>query len=171
MQPEYLTETFHDLTLYLAGPMSGIAQYNYPRFQEISKDLRGAGYNIINPAEQDSEQMQKDALASKDGLVNGVMPVDDKTIKFSGETWGDVMARDVKLVFEKADGVVVMEGWEKSRGARLEVFIANLCGRGTFVYEGNGRIRAMAEPEYLRGITGQMAVLCGGSNFVGNQTK
>jgi len=157
MQPERLT-------LYLAGPMSGIPQFNYPEFHRIAKELRDAGYNIISPAEQDSPEMQKEAMASTSGLIAGEMPVDNRNLKTAGESWGEVMARDVRLIFEKCDGVVVMKDWGKSRGARLEVFVANVTGRAIFVYEGAGRVRPMAESEYLHGILSSATVL-GGSDY------
>lgn len=152
------------LTLYLAGPMSGIPQFNYPEFARITKELRGAGYNIISPAEHDTPRQQGMAVASNDGLIDGKMPVDDRTIKFDGETWGDVLARDVKLIFDRCDGVVVMQNWGKSRGARLEVFVANLTARSIFVYQGEGVIRPMSEAEYLHGILDASTVL-GGSDY------
>ncbi len=162
MQPEHLTETFHKLTLYLAGPMSGIPQFNYPEFHRIAKELRDAGYTIISPAEQDSVAMQAAAMGSKDGLVGGQMPVDNPGITVTGETWGDVMARDVNLIFSKCDGVVCMPTWGKSRGARLEVFVANITGRYLFVYEGGpAKIRRMSEAEYLHGILDANTVLGG----------
>jgi hypothetical protein len=163
MYSEHITETFHPLTFYLAGPMSGIPQFNYPEFHRIAKELREAGYNIISPVEEDSPELQATLMASKDGLVNGLQHVDTKA-KVEGESWGDILARDVQTIFNRCDGVVVMQDWGKSRGARLEVFVANLAGRSLFVYEGKGRIRPMREGEYLQGITGASVVL-GGSDY------
>jgi len=163
MHTELVTETFHPLTFYLAGPMSGIPQFNYPEFHRVAKELRDAGYNIISPVEEDSPELQATLMASKDGLVNGVQHVDTKA-KVEGETWGDILARDVQTIFNRCDGVVVMKDWGKSRGARLEVFVANLAGRSIFVYEGNGRIRPMQESEYLHGILDSTMVL-GGSDY------
>jgi hypothetical protein len=165
MQSEHLTETFHKLTIYLAGPMSGYPQFNYPAFHKAAKELREAGYNVISPAEHNPEAMLKVAIESKDGLVDGIKPIDNRNAQVAGETWGDCMARDVKLIFGQCDGVVVLPGWEKSRGARLEVFLANLCGRSVSIYEGSGRVRPMGEGQYLQGITGASAVLTGGSDY------
>lgn len=36
---------------YLAGPMSGIAELNYPAFHAESARLRALGYTVENPAE------------------------------------------------------------------------------------------------------------------------
>lgn len=124
---------FKNKTYYLAGPMSGLPQFNYPKFHRLAATLRDYGFTIISPAEQDSKDMQVAAMSSTDGLVDGKKPVDSATVVFQGETWGDVMARDVKLIFEKCDGVIAMDDWYKSKGARLEVFISRLLGKPTYV--------------------------------------
>lgn len=109
---------------YLAGPMSNIPQFNYPRFFELAKVLREEGFQIVSPAELDSPATVKAAMASPDGkLGSGVV---------NGETWGDFLARDVKLVADDVDGVFVMDGWETSKGARLELFVAHLAGKPIF---------------------------------------
>jgi hypothetical protein len=109
---------------YLAGPMSNIPQFNYPRFFELARILREEGFTIVSPAELDSPETVKAAMASPDGnLGSGVV---------NGETWGEFLARDVKLVADDVDGVFVMEGWEKSRGARLELFVAHLAKKPIF---------------------------------------
>lgn len=139
------------VTYYLAGPMSGIPQFNFPKFDRIANELRSAGYTIKSPAEMDDEETRTAALASPDGAAGSASP--------HGQTWGDFLARDIKLVADEVQGVIAMDGWEKSRGARLEVFVARLCGKSLYVYEGDGRIRPMGDREYLRGITGLTAVL------------
>ena len=39
------------------------------------------------------------------------------------------MALDVKLISDQCQGVLVLPGWNKSRGARLETFVAALNGK------------------------------------------
>jgi len=41
------------LTVYLAGPMTGLPRFNFPAFDQAAQALRAAGYRVINPAEQD----------------------------------------------------------------------------------------------------------------------
>ncbi len=105
---------------YLAGPMSGIPQFNFPAFHAAAKSLREQGFEIISPAEMDAESdVAAKALASKSGDLI------DAGIK---ETWGDLLARDVKLIADGVGGIVLLENWHKSRGARLESYVALLCG-------------------------------------------
>ena len=37
--------------IYLAGPMSGLTDYNYPAFNEAAASLRARGFDVENPAE------------------------------------------------------------------------------------------------------------------------
>lgn len=39
------------MRLYLAGPMSGIKDFNAPLFHAEAKRLRDIGHDVVNPAE------------------------------------------------------------------------------------------------------------------------
>lgn len=114
--------------LYIAGPMTGIPQFNFPAFETAATALREAGYNITSPHENDTPEVQQAAWASADGQL-------DASGKIAGETWGDILARDVKLVADGVSGLVLLKGWGKSRGARLEAFVALLCGLPFYSFE------------------------------------
>lgn len=107
------------LPWYLAGPMSGIPQFNFPMFASESARLRAAGFAVISPHELDSQAVQEAAWASTDGALHDG--------QIANETWGDILARDVKVVADQVCGVLVLPGWTRSRGARLETFVAHLC--------------------------------------------
>jgi hypothetical protein len=99
--------------------MSGIPQFNYPRFTEVAEILREEyGHEVLNPAEMDSPEAQEAALASPNG--------DFSELRAGGcdETWGDFLREDVKIIADEVDGVVLLENWEPSRGVRLEAFVA-----------------------------------------------
>ena len=83
--------------LYLAGPMVGHADRNFPLFHRVARLLRHQGYDVFNPAE------------NKDGGVQRPRAF--------------YMRLDVPALME-SDAVVVLPGWEQSRGANLEVWIA-----------------------------------------------
>jgi len=126
------------MKVYLAGPMTGIPQFNYPLFMDTAAGLRavelspeqGYGIEVVSPAELDFPEVQLASLLSPDGNLN--------TIETHGLTFGDFIARDVQLIIDDGiDAVVVLPGWETSRGARLETFVANaICGLPIMTWDG-----------------------------------
>ena len=102
---------------YLAGPMSGIPQSNFPLFFEVAEKLRKQHYTIISPAELDDEKVKAETLAG----------VSHKHL------WGDYLSRDVKIIAEQVQGIVFLPGWECSRGARLEATVGLLQKDFTFL--------------------------------------
>lgn len=101
---------------YIAGPMSNLPQFNFPAFYEAAAALRRQGFEIVSPAELDDKDDQGAALKSADGDMRGVE-----------KTWGDFLARDVKLIADGGiQGIVFLPNWFKSRGARLEATVGLL---------------------------------------------
>lgn len=113
---------------YLAGPMTGIPQHNIPAFDAAAKELRARGNMLItSPAELDLAEVREWAMKDPAGNAEFIR---EKT----GDTWGDFLGRDVKVVADVVDGVIVLPGWAESRGAQLEVFVAQLCGKPILHY-------------------------------------
>lgn len=115
------------MKVYIAGPMSGLPQHNFPAFDAAAADLRSRGFEVISPAELDDPEDRVKALASPDGSLGN-----DRFDK----TWGDFLARDVKLLADdNIEAIFVLPGWMDSRGARLETFVGNaLQGMPVFAY-------------------------------------
>lgn len=86
--------------VYLAGPMTGFEDFNFPAFNAMAAQLRARGYVVENPAEH--------------GVVEGA-------------DWADYMAYDLTRL-GLCGQVAVLPGWENSKGARLEVHIARELG-------------------------------------------
>lgn len=106
---------------YLANKMTGKPQFNYPWFDEASAYLRGRGIDVVSPAEMDSPAVRAAALASITGDLADLVP--------SGETYGDILAADVKLIADGGlDAIIVGPEWHGSKGARLETFVAHQLG-------------------------------------------
>lgn len=84
------------MKIYISGPMSGLPDLNFPAFHAAAELLRGAGYDVVNPAELNPDP---------------------------GKTWRECMSVDIKALCD-CDAVAVLPGWDKSRGAMLELDIA-----------------------------------------------
>jgi len=93
--------------LYVAGPMTGIKNLNFPAFHAEAGRLRALGYEVVNPAEINSDPNAK---------------------------WADCMRADIPELL-KCDGIALLPGWQLSRGASLEHRIATDLGM-TVVYAG-----------------------------------
>lgn len=86
------------MRLYIAGPMTGLPEFNYPAFHAEAARLRLAGHDVVSPAE-----------------INAGM---------EHEGWHACMRRDIAAVMT-CDAVQLLPGWQKSRGARIEAEIAS----------------------------------------------
>jgi hypothetical protein len=101
---------------YLAGPMSNRPQFNFPMFYRVAKSLREQGYDVVSPAELDDIEDKGAAMKSKDGNPAGAK-----------RSWGDFLARDVKLLADGGiTGIIFLPGWEESSGAKLEATVGLL---------------------------------------------
>lgn len=94
---------------YLAGPMRGYPEYNFPAFYAAAKSLRDRGIEVWSPAENDVH-------------ADGFDPTKD-----TAQPMVHYMKRDLPAVLD-ADFVAVLPGWERSQGASLEVHVARTCG-------------------------------------------
>ena len=84
---------------YLSGPMTGLPDLNRPAFQQVAATIRAAGHDALNPAE--------------------LCP--------PGIPWKAAMRID-RAALKTAQGLICLPGWERSRGARIEVWLARRRG-------------------------------------------
>ena len=103
------------MKLYLAGPMSGIPQHNYPAFHAAAARLRSAGYEVINPAEVNPES---------------ATAIDASPTPRS--YWSACMRRDLPQMMS-CEALALLPKWETSEGARLEVYVA--AKLGLFIFD------------------------------------
>ena len=80
---------------YISGPMTGLPELNYPAFHSMASRLRAAGFEVENPAEINASETDRAVC----------------------------MKRDIERLLT-CDAVLLLPGWEASRGALLEVQIA-----------------------------------------------
>ena len=82
--------------IYISGPMTGIPDFNHPAFHAEAARLRALGYDVINPAE-----INTDPTAP----------------------WHECLKKDLMALLQ-CDTVAVLPGGEWSRGVRLELQVA-----------------------------------------------
>lgn len=82
--------------VYIAGPMTGYPELNFPAFHREAARLRALGLEVVNPAE-----INRDPSAG----------------------WVECMRNDIRELVT-CDVIALLPGWEKSRGATLEHHIA-----------------------------------------------
>lgn len=97
---------------YIAGPMTGIADLNFPLFNSEAARLRALGIEVINPAEINDEDLDAVALMSPDELAHH---------------WKKCMRADITQLMT-CGAIHLLSGWELSRGATLERHIADALG-------------------------------------------
>jgi hypothetical protein len=110
------------MNIYLAGPMRGIPEFNFPAFMAAATQLRSEGHSVFNPAERDIERHGTDI--SK-GNATG-------SIKEAAENHGFnlriALGDDLAYICSKADAVALLPGWENSKGAKAERATAEALG-------------------------------------------
>lgn len=101
--------------VYVAGPMRGIKDFNFPAFNAAAAALRALGVGVFNPAERDRD-IHGNTFESATGDLADLK---------NGFSLRDAMNADLNFITAEADAVVVLPGWEASRGAKAEVAAAS----------------------------------------------
>lgn len=94
--------------VYIAGPMTGLPEFNFPAFHAMAAAMRAEGWHVENPAEH--------------GHVEGA-------------EWADYLRFDIGQL-STCEAMMLLPGWSRSRGARLEVHIAKEIGMRMLLADG-----------------------------------
>lgn len=86
--------------IYIAGPMTGLSNYNFDAFNEAAARFYKLGWDVENPASS--------------GVVEGA-------------TWEDYMLSCLEQI-GKCGNMYMLSGWETSRGASIEHELAKTLG-------------------------------------------
>jgi len=100
--------------IYLAGPMRGYPEYNFPTFDYAAKRLRQAGHEVVSPAELDrAVGVHEFTTLLPPGFMRGAMK------------------RDLPAICD-CDAIVLLPGWERSSGVGVEKYLADFLGLMVF---------------------------------------
>lgn len=108
------------MKIYLAGPMRGIANFNFPAFDYAAGVLRMKGFMVFSPAERDRVAYGEDIQNNPTG--------DESKVTNPACTINDCMAADCEFLCREADAIALLPGWEKSSGANAELALAKALG-------------------------------------------
>lgn len=95
-----LTEKASHGRIYLAGPMAGYPERNYPAFMRAAKALRDLGYEVYNPAEYEANTDEFPLRAAFTEYTN--------------------------YILNRADFIALLPGHENSVGASAELALARV---------------------------------------------
>ena len=98
--------------LYLSGPMSCLPRSEYRRrFREAEAILQRHGYGSINPC-----RVWPCRFPCLYRLMNALLG--------RRLTYAVILAYDLILLMTRADGIAMLPGWQASRGAQIENYVA-----------------------------------------------
>ncbi len=101
------------MRVYVAGPMTGLPEHNYPAFHDAADRWREAGHLVLNPAELDQPDPSAPVVHDELALVLA----------------SDYYKRDIGAMLQfRVEAVAVLPGWQSSIGAQLEVTCAKAFG-------------------------------------------
>lgn len=104
------------LKLYLSGPMTGLPECNYPAFAAAAQHLRDKGAIVVSPHELPAADCQ--------GCANTGYE----------HAWSEHMRVDLAALLT-CNVIVLLPGWQQSRGAQLEKTVAEAIGLMVIDYE------------------------------------
>jgi hypothetical protein len=97
------------MKVYIAGPMRGCTDLNFPLFRAAAEKLRDLGYEVYDPSEHEDP-------------AQAIKPI------------AEYMQKDLPIVC-KVDMLVLLPGWAKSQGASIEHAVASMLGKEVKEYD------------------------------------
>jgi hypothetical protein len=105
-------------SIYIAGPMRGLPEWNFSAFDEATRKWRDSGWEAYSPHEFDM-LLGYDARGKTET---------DLISKGSDRDWvRAVMVGDIACIM-KVHAIALLPGWEGSMGATVELALAQFLG-------------------------------------------
>lgn len=99
--------------LYIAGPINGMPDGNKDGFEHMAKILKERGHEYINPREKGWKEAD---------IPEGM------------DLWTYMMKLSLQEMMD-CDGIILLKGWEESKGAMIEYQLARDLGMPTYFEE------------------------------------
>lgn len=113
--------------VYVAGPMRGYPEFNFPAFNYATKRLREKGYEVFNPAEADGDAWGHGfEKGNKKGCEQQL--AQELKLHDAMQVARECFLRDTTWICTHADAIAVLPGWTDSKGARAEVALGEAIG-------------------------------------------
>ena len=106
------------MILYIAGPMTGRPNHNREAFERAAARLRAYGHEVLSPVEFDH---------------NTGIEVDGDGWNVDDDLYEELLQRDFELI-DRAEGVALLDGWERSGGVGREGTFAVALRKPLFLY-------------------------------------
>ena len=91
--------------IYIAGPMTGVPRFNRPKFEEAARILRDHGWTVESPVEIAAAFGSDNTIVTTPGMLDAVIEAE-------------------LAALAKCDAIYLLPGWEDSRGAKRELWLA-----------------------------------------------
>lgn len=91
--------------IYIAGPMTGVPRFNRPKFEQAARILRAQGWTVESPVEIAAVFGSDNTIVTTPGMLDAVIEAE-------------------LAALAKCDAIYLLAGWEDSRGAKSELWLA-----------------------------------------------
>lgn len=119
-------------TYYIAGPIFGKKDRNEPEFRRVELLVRDA-LEVTTTIPHDIPPDAHDFGSCPEGR------------RSEGATHNEAcyLRSDIRYMLQRCEGIVLMQGWHTSHGARLEHTVATACGLRVFIVTPKDEIRRL----------------------------
>lgn len=115
---------------YISGPISGMENLNIESFNNAEIELKKLGFNTVNPHNIVKGNKEVDLLVMQMTETKNPSVIESN----KREIWNICMKLDIKELLD-CNCVAVLRGWQTSKGATVEILIAQKLGLKVFYAE------------------------------------
>jgi Domain of unknown function (DUF4406) len=113
------------MKIYLAGPMRGYPNFNFPAFDFAAAKLRAEGHEVFSPAE-------RDRLYHGNALEDNQTGDEALAAEKDGFSLRKALGDDTAWICRDGEAVALLKGWEGSKGAVAEAALGRALGLEVF---------------------------------------